>query len=193
MDNKIIGAELDISNGYYRIAYGDGFEVDSAAPFMCYTENNIWHAVSDPERERGIEAVVLLPKECRPEFIKVKAVNAGIYSEGLNAGTVELELKECITRFRTVTARRVIISAVRGDNKIMLRPSIGADISCGFGSLKAELCRNIRGYHIDAFCGAGRLVIDGVRTGRTYRTGDADGIKVNVKCGLGDVVIKRQR
>ncbi|MGN1116256.1 MAG: hypothetical protein ACI4TH_06795, partial [Candidatus Ornithomonoglobus sp.] len=81
--------------------------------------------------------------------------------------------------------------AAHGDNAVMLKPLIGADINCGFGNLKAELCKNIREYHIEALCGAGRLEIDGVRIARSCITGDADGIRINVKCGLGNVIINR--
>ncbi|MGN0181931.1 MAG: hypothetical protein ACI4DP_05925 [Candidatus Ornithomonoglobus sp.] len=193
MDKKIIGVELELSNGDYRIIYGNRFEVSSDVPFLHYTENNIWHVVSDPERKNGSDAVVMLPKDLELEFIKIKAGNAGIYSAGLCAGTAELELKRCRTRFRHITARRVIISAVHGNNDISLEPSIGADISCGFGYLKAELRKNIRGYYIESLCGAGSLVIDGVRTGRNYKTGNADGIRINARCGLGNMIINRSK
>ncbi|MGN0163268.1 MAG: hypothetical protein ACI4EA_06775 [Candidatus Ornithomonoglobus sp.] len=191
MDSKIIGIELELSNGDYRIIYGNKLGVSSDAPFLCYTENNIWHIVSDPEKKNGLDAVVTLPAGCEHEFIKIKSQNAGIYSSNLSAGTVELELKKCRTRFRNITARRVIISAVHGSNEISLKPLISADIDCGFGSLKAELRKSIREYYIEALCGAGSLVIDGVMTGRNYRTGAADGIKINVRCGLGNMIINR--
>lgn len=193
MDKKIIGVELELSNGYYRIIYGNNFEVNSDSRFLCYTENNIWHAVSDPELKSGSDAVVVLPSDCRPELIKIKAVNAGIYSSALDAGTVELDLKKCRTRFRQITARRVIISSAYGSSEIYLTPLIGADISCGFGSLKTVLRKNVRDYYIEAFCGAGCLEVDGIRAGRHFRSGSADGIKINVSCGLGNMSIKQEQ
>lgn len=192
MENNIIGIDLRLCAGYYEIKNGNSFETLGEDPFLCFIENNIMHIIGDPRLERGSGAVIKLDSTCEPQFIRIKADGAHILADSLTAGTVTLELRDCNISFKPIEARRIVLSSVYCTGRLLLRPSIGADISCGFGSVTAELCENRRGYRIDAQRSAGQLVIDGAEISGHRTIGAENGVPVKAGCGLGRLEIIRR-
>jgi hypothetical protein len=184
------GIELRLANGHYRVRRGENFEIDGGeVPFLCYTENDIWHVESDPERESGSDALITIPYDDAVENVSIRLKNAALYSCSLNAGTVNLDIRDSQVNMNSIFARRIIIAMGKGEANIRLAPSVAADIDCGSGKMMLRLAENERGYRIESECGAGSIELGGRKVGRVNKSGNENGVMIKLRCGLGNVII----
>ncbi len=178
--------ELKIGNGFFDIVYGTGFGVEcKEAPFLCYEENNIWHVVSNPEQGESCNAVITLPEGIELEGFSLILYDGAAKLCRLNCGMVDIEVRNATAECEYIRARRINAMIGKGSAVINAQPQVAAVFDCGFGDMIVNLKKG--NYKIKSVRGNGRVSIDSSAVPREYESGESNGIKVDLRCGLGNL------
>lgn len=178
--------ELEIGNGFYTIVYGDVFGVEcEETPFLCYEENDVWHAVSSPETGENCNAVITLRKDIKLEEFSMRLCNGAAKMCSFSCGTVDIEMKNARVEFEYIKSRRMNFKLGKGSAVINAQPLVGANFECGFGDMLIFLKRGE--YKIKSTRGNGRVSIDSSALPREFMSNADNGINVNLRCGLGNI------
>lgn len=178
--------ELKIGNGFFDIVYGDSFSIEcKEVPFLCYEENDIWHVVSNPEPGESCNAVITLPKGIRLESFSVMLYDGAANVCEINSGMVDIEIRNATAEFEYIKARRINATLGKGSAVINAQPQVAAEFDCGFGDMLINLKKG--NYKIKSVRGNGRVSIGSSAVPREFESDEPNGVKVNLRCGLGNV------
>lgn len=183
-------AALKLSGGHFNIIANGSFNArDISQPFLSYSESGVWHCVCRPERGIDYDAEISLGYGNVQESIFIAADNCAITACPLTSGTASISLKNSSAEFETIKARRIDLSLGLGSVYLKAAPSIGMNVECGAGIMNIMLKSNNRGYYYIVRRGLGNVIIQSRSARRNDRIGKAEGIPIQISCGLGTVNI----
>ncbi len=178
--------ELKLGNGFFDIVYGDSFGIEcKEAPFLCYEENGVWYVVSSPDVGESCNAVITIPKTAVFESFFIKLYDGAAHICEINSGAVDMKIRNAAAEFEYIKARRINAVLGKGSALINAHPLVGADFDCGFGDMIINLKKG--DYKIKSVRGNGRVSIDSSAVPREFESGNRNGTKLNLRCGLGNI------
>lgn len=185
---KIKGIDLKLANGIFEISYGNELKIaDNGSPLLVYIENGILYVAVSPDNGIGYDVKIILPQGLITEFMTIKLCNGALYSDTVDTGSFDIDIKNSSCEIKMVKSRRLNATLGKGSAVINSRPLISASFNCGMGDMTVNLDKNERGYILSSKHGTGHIKINSVDVQREYNTGNRDGTKIDLCCGMGNL------
>lgn len=185
---KIKGIDLKLANGIFEISHGSELKIsDGGSPLLVYIENGILYVAVSPDKGIGYDVKIVLPENRETEFINISLSDGALYSDSVNTGSFDIDIKNSSCEIKMIKARRINAQLGKGNAIINARPLIGASFNCGMGEMTVNLSGNGRGYSLLATHGTGNIKINSVEVPREYKCSVKDGAEIDLCCGMGDL------
>lgn len=196
--SDIRSVRFSMAAGQLNIEQGDTFSVktEDRIPFKSYIRDGIWYVEVTAQNVIGLKSAaltVVLPKTFIARSAIVRVGAGTVVADRLSAAATTLEVDMGTLEVKQLTSGNCAVRCHMGSIKAQGQINGDCNIKCGMGSVILGIDQPVTDYNYKASVGMGKVTINGESTGGVggnIKCEQNGKYRLNVDCGMGEVIVK---